>query len=72
MPVFEGQGIGRKLHDVMLYWYFDQTRTNLWLGTSPETRAEMFYRKAGWKEIGTHGIDEIKFEMTYENCIDIR
>ena len=65
-PEFEKKGIGRKLHDIMLSWYFEQTKTNVWLGTSPNTRAEVFYRKAGWKEIGTHGKDEIKFEMTYE------
>lgn len=66
-PEFEKKGIGRKLHDIMLYWYFEQTKTNVWLGTSPNTRAEVFYRNAGWKEISTHGKDEIKFEMTYEN-----
>ena len=52
-PEFEKKGIGRKLHDIMLNWYFEQTKTNVWLGTSPNTRAEVFYRKAGWKEIGT-------------------
>jgi len=51
----------------MLDWYFEQTKTNVWLGTSPRTKAEIFYRKAGWTEIGTHGNREIKFEMTYEN-----
>jgi len=66
-PEFERQGIGLKLHDVMLEWYFKQTTKNVWLGTSPETRAESFYRKAGWKKIGTHGQGEIKFEMTYED-----
>lgn len=66
-PEFEKQGIGRKLHDIMLDWYFEQRQTNIWLGTSPKTRAEKFYRKAGWTEIGTHGKGEIKFEMTYEN-----
>ncbi len=66
-PDFEKQGIGRKLHDIMLDWYFEQTKTNIWLGTSPKTRAEKFYNKAGWTEIGTHGKGEIKFEMTYEN-----
>jgi GNAT superfamily N-acetyltransferase len=66
-PEFEKQGIGRKLHDIMLEWYFEQTKTNIWLGTSPKTRAEKFYRKAGWTESGTHGKGEIKFEMTYEN-----
>jgi hypothetical protein len=37
------------------------------LGTAPGTRAEEFYRKAGWKETGTHGNGEIKFEMSYGN-----
>jgi hypothetical protein len=53
----------------MLDWYFNQTTKNVWLGTSPKTRAETFYRKAGWIEIGTHGKNEIKFEMTYNNWI---
>ncbi|MCI1267363.1 MAG: GNAT family N-acetyltransferase [Saprospiraceae bacterium] len=64
-PDFEGQGIGRKLHDIMLDWYFDQTQEAVWLGTSPNTRAEQFYRKCGWEEIGVHGIGEIKFEMKF-------
>ena len=51
----------------MLDWYFEQTKENVWLSTSPMTRAERFYRKAGWKEIGTHGKGEIKFEMTYDD-----
>ena len=66
-PEFEKKGIGRKLHQIMLDWYFEQTRSNVWLGTSPRTRAEAFYRKAGWAEVGIHGKGEIKFEMTYEN-----
>lgn len=66
-PDFEKQGIGRKLHDVMLDWYFEQTSKTIWLGTSPHTRAESFYRKSGWKEIGIHGKGEIKFEMTYHH-----
>jgi len=66
-PEFEKQGIGRQLHDIMLDWYFKQTMKNVWLGTSPKTRAETFYRNAGWTEIGIHGDGEIKFEMTFEN-----
>ncbi len=65
-PEFEKQGIGKLLHDGMLDWYFAQTKTTVWLGTSPHTRAESFYRKAGWKEIGTHGKGELKFEMTHQ------
>jgi GNAT superfamily N-acetyltransferase len=63
-PKFERQGIGRKLHNMMLDWYFYQTNNNVWLGTSPNTRAEQFYKNAGWNLIGTHGKGEIKFEMT--------
>jgi GNAT superfamily N-acetyltransferase len=68
-PEFEKRGIGKQLHDVMLHWYFKQTAHTVWLGTSPRTRAELFYRKAGWTEIGTHGNGEIKFEMTYNDWI---
>ena len=64
-PAFEKRGIGKRLHDTMLDWYFKQTTQNVWLGTSPKTRAEAFYRRAGWREIGIHGKGEIKFEMTY-------
>lgn len=65
-PEFEKQGIGRKLHDMMLNWYFEQTTDAVWLSTSPHTRAELFYRKSGWEETGTYGKGEIKFEMTYD------
>ena len=64
-PEYEGMGIGRKLHDLMLAWYFGQTKQPVWLGTSPNTRAESFYKKAGWKKTGLHGKEEIKFEMTF-------
>ncbi|MGU3374981.1 GNAT family N-acetyltransferase [Chryseobacterium sp. M5A1_1a] len=66
-PDFENKGIGRKLHNIMLDWYFEQKKDNVWLGTSPGTRAEEFYRKSGWKEIGNHGKGEIKFEMTFKD-----
>ena len=68
-PDFEKRGIGKTLHDSMLTWYFKQTKAPVWLGTTPKTRADGFYRKVGWKEIGTHGAKEIKFEMTYENWL---
>ena len=63
-PDFERIGIGKKLHDEMMNWYFSRTDKTVWLGTAPKTRAELFYRKAGWKEVGMHGKGEIKFEMT--------
>ena len=62
-PDFEAMGIGKKLHRIMMDWYFNQTNAAIWLSTGPGTRAEQFYRKAGWAEVGTHGKGEVKFEM---------
>ncbi len=65
-PGFEARGIGKKLHEIMLNWYFEQTNETLWLGTSPNTRAAQFYKFKGWQEAGKHGPKEIKFEMSIE------
>ncbi len=65
-PEYERMGIGKNLHDTMLDWYFTQTSEKVWLGTAPKSRAETFYRKAGWSETGIHGKGEIKFEMTFD------
>lgn len=66
-PKFEKKGIGRQLHKVMLDWYFTQTKATVWLSTAFNTRAEQFYKKAGWTAVGIHGKNEIKFEMTYHD-----
>jgi GNAT superfamily N-acetyltransferase len=65
-PDFERQGVGKTLHDAMLAWYFAQTSEPLWLGTAPGTRAESFYRRAGWRDAGLRPNGEIRFEMTAE------
>lgn len=66
LPEFENMGIGSQLHQAMLDWYFSKTRNTLWLGTAFNTKAERFYRKRGWVEVGTNGPKELKFEMSYE------
>ena len=58
-PEYEGMGIGKKLHQLMLDWYFSQGKETVWLGTAPDSRAALFYRQAGWKETGKHGQKEI-------------
>ena len=68
-PDYEAKGIGKKLHQVMLDWYFSQTKETVWLGTAPNSRAERFYRMQGWKEVGLHGKGEIKFEMDWSEWI---
>ncbi len=64
-PEFAGKGIGKRLHDMMLRWYFDQTRETAWLSTAPGTRAERFYRMQGWKKAGTQKNGEVRFEMEF-------
>lgn len=70
-PDHEGKGIGKQLHKIMLDWYFGQTDKAVWLGTEPNSRAETFYRMQGWKEVGTHGKGEIKFEMDRQTWSDV-
>ncbi len=74
-PDYEAKGIGKRLHNIMLDWYFKQSKEIVWLGTSPNTRAEKFYRMQGWKEIGTHGKGKIKFELLnldWQNIIKVQ
>jgi len=63
-PAYDGRGIGRALHDKMLDWYFAQTSEPVWLSTAPGTRAEAFYRRAGWQETGYTKSGEARFEMS--------
>ncbi|WP_159474699.1 GNAT family N-acetyltransferase [Dyadobacter sp. 3J3] len=71
-PEFEKQGIGKKMHDTMLDWYFSKKTDTVWLSTTPETRADGFYRQSGWAETGKYGTNQIRFEMTSESWIKIR
>ncbi len=64
-PANAEKGIGKKLHSIMLNWYFKQTQQTVWLGTAPNSRAEIFYTKHGWTKVGMHGNNEVKFEMTF-------
>jgi GNAT superfamily N-acetyltransferase len=63
-PGFEKRGIGKELQRLMLEWYFSKTNNTIWLGTAPNSRAELFYRKSGWKETGRRANGEIRFEMS--------
>lgn len=71
-PEFEGKGIGSKLQTIMLDWYFENGKENVWLGTTPNTRAEKFYSKTGWTKTGMYGTDEVKFEMSRKQWENIR
>jgi GNAT superfamily N-acetyltransferase len=61
---YECRGFGRRLHDVMLAWLWAEGVPHLWLTTGPGTRAESFYRAAGWCDAGRTERGEIRFQIT--------
>lgn len=62
-PEYERRGIGKALLRAIVSEYFDGTRSILRLTTDPGTRAEHFYRAAGWYEVGTSANGELIFEL---------
>ena len=65
-PASEGRGAGRRLHDAMMDWMFAAGAEEVWLGTDPGTRAERFYRTAGWRYAGAQENGEARYEMSRE------
>ena len=62
-PGHEGRGIGRALHDTMLAWLRAEGLATVRLGTAPGTRAERFYRRAGWRATGLDAHGALGFEI---------
>jgi GNAT superfamily N-acetyltransferase len=62
-PAHERQGYGRKLHDCMVNWLWNQGLKCLSLSTAPETRAQHFYVAAGWRDVGRTEKGEVLFEL---------
>jgi GNAT superfamily N-acetyltransferase len=60
-PAFEGRGFGRLLFERACVVLRHAGCERIWLTTSPGTRAERFYLKAGWKVTGVEG-DQLVFE----------
>ena len=46
-------------------------KKTIWLSTETNSRAELFYKKQGWKNVGFHG-NEIKFEMSFEDWKNLK
>ncbi len=62
-PDFEGQGHGRRLHDVAVQWLWSCGVQWLWLSTETDTRAERFYELSGWQRCGLTPDGEVRFQM---------
>jgi GNAT superfamily N-acetyltransferase len=62
-PAHERRGYGRRLHDTMVAWLWQQGLDQLWLTTQPATRAQRFYETAGWKQAAITKHGEILFHL---------
>jgi len=51
---YEGRGIAQALFERACNVLIDADCPRMWLTTWPGTRAEQFYRKAGWRVTGTN------------------
>ena len=61
-PAQEGRGIGRSLLRATLDTLREAGHLTATLSTGPGTRAEQFYRKAGWTVIGHSAKGELVFQ----------
>ena len=62
-PAHEGLGIGRSLLDVATRWMFDHGLAEIHLGTTPDTRADGFYRRMGWQRGERTAKNEIMYRL---------
>lgn len=62
-PAHEGRGIGRALIDTATRWLFERGVPTVELSTTPGTRADRFYREAGWQRGETTAKGEIMYRL---------
>ncbi len=61
-PAFEGRGIGQALLPLACETLRDAGHSAARLDTEARTRAEKFYRRNGWQEVGRKADGQIIFE----------
>ena len=62
-PAFEGRGIGSALVDRAVAWLFDRGVDEVLLSTGPGTRADDFYRRAGWRRGETLDNGDVRYRL---------
>ncbi len=60
---YEGQGIGHQLMTLLEDWMFASGCHEIVLSTEVGTRAEKFYRRRGWEDMGLLPSNEIKLRL---------
>jgi GNAT superfamily N-acetyltransferase len=69
-PGFERRGIGRALLDAATTWLFARGADVIELGTTPSTRADRFYREAGWQRGAMTGRGDVLYRLTRPSADD--
>lgn len=62
-PDHEGRGAGRALLARALEALWSEGHERALLTTDPNTRAEAFYRRGGWRAVGTNALGEVVLEL---------
>ena len=65
-PEAEGAGVGGALLETLLDWARERGLERMSLTTSPGTRADTFYRRRGWCEVGVTADGEVMLERAIE------
>lgn len=63
-PGHERLGYGKRLHDRMVAWLWQQGHEKIWLTTQADTRAQHFYEAAGWTNSGYAAGSELRYELS--------
>ena len=62
-PAQEGRGIGKALLAAATEWLFARGVAAIELSTTPDTRADRFYRQAGWRRGGLTAKGEVIYHL---------
>lgn len=62
-PAHEGHGLGRALLDRAVHWLFERGAEGVVLATGPGTRADDFYRRAGWVRGETLDNGDVRYRL---------
>ena len=62
-PAHEGCSVGRALLDRAVAWLFERGVDEVLLSTGPGTRADAFYRRAGWSRGETLDNGDVRYRL---------
>ncbi|MGJ1421598.1 GNAT family N-acetyltransferase [Sphingobacterium spiritivorum] len=64
-PEYTENEIEKKLHRLMVSWYFEKTKDKLTLRITPDMLTEKFYELQGWTYAENCNAGEVRMELNY-------